>query len=276
MQPNFDFQSLDIVGCGSTIGNLIRCAGGQPKPFRFDANVVGDTVLFVRRENSPTEIIAGLTGWGQTFPQAYTTYDTEVRNSCSHQRVIQYDFGGVEILIRTETDGYIRPASPSNTLSATGSTTLEETLDGITISTQVPAQGGTLEIRMAGNVISQDQIFDIKTRATYNSYSMEEILPRLWANQTHNFVIAYHDKGLFDHPEVTSITKDVLRWESANSSMLARFHALVKRIMDVVKDSDHSHFEVSWDGTGPLCITEQVGEGRNALPPDLSRLWDNQ
>ncbi|PVH78160.1 hypothetical protein DL98DRAFT_561327 [Cadophora sp. DSE1049] len=280
MEPKFDFESLDIVGCGSTIGNLMRCAGGQPKPFRFDANVVGDTVLFVRRENSPTEIIADLQGWGHTFPEAYTTWDAEVRNSCSHQRIIQYGFGGLEILIRTETDGYVRPRSTtpklaSNTVGANADLILEDTLDGIAVGTQVPSQSGTLEIRMAGNVIPQDQIFDIKTRASYKSYNMEEILPRLWANQTPNFVIAYHNLGLFDQPTVTPIAQDVLQWETTNSSLLARFHALIKRIVDVVRDSDHKHFEVSWDGHGSLCITEQIGEGRTALPSDLLSLWDN-
>ncbi|KAH7412822.1 hypothetical protein BKA64DRAFT_338666 [Cadophora sp. MPI-SDFR-AT-0126] len=281
MKPKFDFKSLDIVGCGSTIGNLMRCAGGQPKPFRFDANVVGDTVLFVRRENSPTEIIPDLHGWGHTFPEAYTTWDADVRNSCSHQRIIQYDFGGLEILIRTETDGYVRPklATPklaSNTMGASEDTTLEDTLDGLAVGTQVPSQSGTLKIRMAGNVISQDRIFDIKTRAKYKSYNMDEILPRLWANQTPNFVIAYHNMGLFDRPAVTPITRNIREWETTNSSLLARFHALVRRIMDMVRDSDHNQFEISWDGHGPLCITEQIGEGRTALPSDLLSLWDKE
>ncbi|OBT60337.1 hypothetical protein VE03_10357 [Pseudogymnoascus sp. 23342-1-I1] len=108
MQPDHDIQAVDIVGCGSTIGNLLRFARSESRPFRFDVDVIGDTVLFIRRENSPTELISDLRGYGHTFPEAYTTWDSEVRGSCSHQRIIQYEFGGLTFLIRTETDGYVR------------------------------------------------------------------------------------------------------------------------------------------------------------------------
>jgi hypothetical protein len=101
MEPEFDLHTIDIVGCGSTIGNLMRFSGSLSKPFRFDVDMVGDTVLFVRRESSPTEIIQDLQGYGHTFPEAYTTWDSAVRNSCSHQRVVQYEFGGLKFLVRS-------------------------------------------------------------------------------------------------------------------------------------------------------------------------------
>ncbi|KAG4441428.1 hypothetical protein IFR05_003115 [Cadophora sp. M221] len=275
---NFELGSLDIVACGSTIGNLLRCAGAQPKAFRFDINVVGDTVFFIRRENSPTEIIADLNGYGHTFPEAYTSWDTEVRNSCSHQRIIQYEFGGLQVLIRTETDGYLKPATPnlpSGIEAANEDHSLEDTLDRIAVGTQEPSHVGELKIKMAGSLVPQRRIFDIKTRASYRPYNMDEILPRLWVNQTPNFLIAYHRSGLFDKPAVAPVTQDVLKWQNANSSLLARFHAHIRRIVDAVRDSDHRHFEVSWDGQGSLCITKQIGEGRIALPSDLLSLWDS-
>jgi hypothetical protein len=111
MQADFQFQAVDIFGCGSTIENLLRFAGSQAKPFRFDADVIGGTVFFTRKEGSPTELISDLRGYGHTFPEAYTTWDTESRNSCSHQRIIQYDFDDLRILVRTETDGYVKQAA---------------------------------------------------------------------------------------------------------------------------------------------------------------------
>lgn len=92
MQPRYDLQAVDIVGCGSTIGNLLRFAGSESKTFRFDVDFIGNTVLFVRKESSPTELITDLRGYGHTFTEAYTTWDSEVRSSCSHQRIIHYEF----------------------------------------------------------------------------------------------------------------------------------------------------------------------------------------
>ncbi|KAI9802438.1 MAG: hypothetical protein M1825_002822 [Sarcosagium campestre] len=272
MLPLYDLQEVDIVGCGSTIGNLLRFAGSESKTFRFDVDVVGDTVLFVRKESSPTELITGLQGYGHTFPEAYTTWDSEVRSSCSHQRIIQYEFGGLKFLVRTETDGYVKEGiakSPSSIATSTSQLSLDDALGMMAMSRTEVAQDQPLQLKTQGKIVRQDQIFDIKTRASYKPFDMNEILPRLWLNQTSKFLIAYHQFGVFDRPEVKDVRQEVSRWENSNSALLARFHALVKRIVDVVRDCDQQQCEISWDGQGPLCVTKQIGQGKRALPPNL-------
>lgn len=268
MQPQFDLQSVDIVGCGSTIGNLLRFAGSQSKPFRFDIDVVEDTVLFVRKESSPTELITDLRGYGHTFPESYTTWDPEVRNSCSHQRVVRYEFGGLKFLVRSETDGYVRGPGQDkpNVGRSTEPLSLDDALGIASLSPSVVDAGHELEVRLQGVKIPQNMIFDLKTRASNRTFDMEDILPRLWVNQTSKFLIAYHKFGVFNQPRVANVRQQVLNWESGNSALLARFHAVVKRIVDVIRDSEDQQCEVSWDGQGSLYITKQIGEGRRALP----------
>jgi hypothetical protein len=128
LQPDFDFQSVDVVGCGSTIGNLLRFAGSTAKPFRFDVDVIGDTVFFVRRENSPTELIKDVRGYGHTFPENYTSWEPETRGSVSHQRIIQYEFGGLRFLVRSETDGYVRDPNSTALKGSGDQASLEESL----------------------------------------------------------------------------------------------------------------------------------------------------
>jgi hypothetical protein len=278
MQPHYSLQAVDIVGCGSTIGNLLRFAGSvESKTFRFDVDVIGDTVLFVRKESSPTELITDLRGYGHTFPEAYTTWDSKVRSSCSHQRIIEYEFGGLKFLVRTETDGYVKEANtkaPSSVANSTSQLSLDDALGEMAVSRTGVSQGQQLQLKTQGMRVRQDRIFDIKTRAAYKPFDMNEILPRLWVNQTSKFLIAYHQFGLFDEPKVKDVRQEVIRWENDNSALLARFHALVKRIVDVVRDSDQQQCEVSWDGQGPLCVTKQIGEGRRALPSDLVHLLE--
>lgn len=86
--PDFDTKGIDIVGCGSTLGNLLRFARNIDKKFRMIVECVGSTVFFIRRENSPTQTIPDVRGYGHTFPEAYTTWDAAVRGSETHQRVI--------------------------------------------------------------------------------------------------------------------------------------------------------------------------------------------
>lgn len=148
-------------------------------------DVIGLTVLFVRKEKSPTELIPDLQGYGHTFPEAYTTWDPEVRDSCSHQRVIQYDFGGLRFLVRTETDGYVKNGDAKElpgVTNATTSSSLEGAHGKMTVSSTNVSQDQELVIRMQGKRVRQDQIFDIKTRASFKTYYMNDILPRLWLN----------------------------------------------------------------------------------------------
>lgn len=276
LRPNFDLHSVDLVGCGSTIGNLLRFAGSQTKRFRFDVDVVGDTIFFVRRENSPTELIKDVRGYGHTFPEGYTTWDSDARRSVSHQRIIRYEFGGLRFLVRTETDGYVRDPRDHQIIKLLASQApLEDAIRRVSMSSSSPSASLQLQLKMQGRKVPQEQIFDIKTRAQQNIFDMEEILPRLWLNQTSKFLLAYHRYGLFDQPKVKDVRQLVLNWQKDNPGLLGRFHAVLRRIVDVVRDSDEQQLDVSWDGQGPLLISKQVGKGRRALPSDLRGLWDD-
>jgi hypothetical protein len=276
MEPEFDLHTIDVVGCGSTIGNLLRFSGSLSKPFRFDVDVVGDTVLFVRRESSPTEIIQDLQGYGHTFPEAYTTWDSAVRNSCSHQRVVQYEFGGLKFLVRSEVDGYLKEARLDKSLAVqVEPRNLEDALGNTSLGLSNAASGKRLQVRLHGTKVAQSQIFDVKTRRSSKVFDMEDILPRLWVNQTSKFLIAYHKFGVFENPQVEDVRGKVLAWENNNSDLLARYHALVKRIVDVARDSEDKQCEVSWDGEGPLLITKQIGTERRALPSAVVEFFDS-
>ncbi|EGY16034.1 uncharacterized protein VDAG_07198 [Verticillium dahliae VdLs.17] len=101
-RPSFAAVSstpIDIVACGSTLGNLLRFTSGDEKPFRMLVNVVGSTVHLIRREKSPNETIDDVRGYGHTFPDAYTTSDREARGSASHQRILSYCFGGLRSVL---------------------------------------------------------------------------------------------------------------------------------------------------------------------------------
>jgi hypothetical protein len=74
-------------------GNLLRYASSIKQSFRFDIDIIDNTVFFIRKENSPTELIPHIWGYNWAFSQAYTTWDTEIKGSVSHQRLIKYDFG---------------------------------------------------------------------------------------------------------------------------------------------------------------------------------------
>lgn len=72
-QPNFPTRSIDVFACRSTLGNLLRFVRKVEKPFRMLIQVVRHLIFFIRKGNSPTELIASARGFGHTFPDVYTT-----------------------------------------------------------------------------------------------------------------------------------------------------------------------------------------------------------
>ena len=44
-EPDYPTSELDIFACGSTLGNLSRFVRGNDKPFRFNVEVIGETVF---------------------------------------------------------------------------------------------------------------------------------------------------------------------------------------------------------------------------------------
>jgi hypothetical protein len=95
-----DLGVIDIMACARTLGNLLRSSRSIPSVFRFDAEMIGDTVFLIRKENSPTEFIKDVKGYGHTFLASYTKWDDGLEKSASHQRIITYDFGGLQCLVR--------------------------------------------------------------------------------------------------------------------------------------------------------------------------------
>jgi hypothetical protein len=147
----------------------------------------------------------------------------------------------VKFLVRTEIDGYVKEANanaPSSIADSTSQFSLDDALGRMAVSSAEVFQDQKLQWKAQGMRVRQNQIFDIKTRAGYKPFDRNEIFPRLWVNQTSKFLIAYHQFGLFDKPKVKDVRQEVIQWENGNSALLARFHALVKRIVDVVRDTD--------------------------------------
>jgi hypothetical protein len=120
-----------------------------------------------------------------TFLERFTMWDAEVRRSCSHQRIVQYDFGSLQFLLRTEADAYVRDAAtPSISGSSSNKgpqfqTPLPDVFNMIPIDNIHPSFDGELPINLQGRKISQESIFDIKTRSDFNVFDTNEILYKL-------------------------------------------------------------------------------------------------
>lgn len=286
-----DAGGSDVVACGSTLGNLLRFIRGEDKQFRFLVELVEGAVFFIRRENTPSELIPDVKGYGHSFPEAYTTWGVDVKGSVSHQRVLSYQFGGLSFLVRFEGDGYIvgeggdeknNSIEPSQ---ATGGNA-KDAVDGLAaafdqsrVTALAPSAGSALTVSSAGKLISQEHIFDLKTRsirrkeaATFEDTFADQ-LPRLWVSQVPKFILAYHDRGTFEDITVKDVREEVKSWERDQAEVLSRLAALIHHIIDLVKSRPDGKLELRHVKVGTLEVREQLTDAGDALSDAVRVLW---
>ncbi|KAJ9242812.1 hypothetical protein DTO169E5_2983 [Paecilomyces variotii] len=289
-KPDFSLQSVDIVACGSTLGNLLRFIRGKDKSFRILVEVVGTTVFFMRRENSPDEVIPDVRGYGHTFPEAYTTWSAKVKGSESHQRVMKYDFAGMSCLVRFEADGYLPPPTQNHSSRTPGEdpTEVEDNLlssvERATIS-NVPSSGGSktepksLNISTGGERISQSAIFDLKTRSIRkkDEDTLDIELPRLWISQIPNFILAHHKAGVFNDIQVVNVWERVTQWEQDQQATLAKFAELLNKIVSFARSSESGRFEIIHeDSAAVLELRAQCADAGRVLPASVAKEWSDE
>lgn len=284
--PNFESNEVDIIGCGSTLGNLLRFSRNVDlsNKYRIIVEVVGSTVFFIRRENSPTQKIPDVRGYGHTFPEAYTTWDSEVRGSESHQRMIKYNFAGLICLVRFEGDGYLADMVPKELTTSAEGGSREHTAEGDliaalennTVSVRSPVTDEKLMVRKKGQVIPQSAVFDLKTRRITRKDAdiLGEQLPRLWISQIPNFVLAFHRFGVFEEIQTLDTRERVRLWEEEQKDNLGRFAALLKMLISFALGRPDGRFELIHEEDGTVLELREVEEDvPRALPERLKYRW---
>lgn len=285
-------SKTDIVTCGSTLGNLLRFVRGQDKTFRMLVEKVENTVFFIRRENSPRELIPNVRGYGHTFPQAYTTWDADVPGSVSHQRIVSYNFAGLDIVARFEADGYLPSKSTSPIAPPKSKSDKETSIDGLANLLLAAQVGGrklppptststsTLQIKQGTSSVDQTAIFDLKTRSIRSKLTKDHLdqeLPRLWVSRIPNFILAFHTRGEFKNEDIQikDVRADVARWETDHATDLAHLAALIHRILDVVSQHPNGKIEVSHQEIGTLHIHEQLPGAGDVLSAGVRARWES-
>ena len=148
-------------------------------------------------------------------------------------------------MLRSEGDGYLKHLVGKDSLAKTADLPSdtddldeEETIFqefGRLKASESTARNGSLDVKLAGHKVPQKALFDIKTRSSKREFDMEEIYPRLWANQTPNFILAYHQSGNFHDIQIRDVTQELKHWELRNSKSLHALHATFEEIIRAFK-----------------------------------------
>ncbi|RAH43077.1 uncharacterized protein BO95DRAFT_502657 [Aspergillus brunneoviolaceus CBS 621.78] len=241
--PAFDIRSIDLVTDQTNIRKLLafvnpKTSRSDHKPFTINVERVRNTqtVILCRSEREAYDTILPYQyiGFAKEFAKAFAT--EQVTGSTGHYRIISYRFGGLKLMVRHETDGYV--GSPlSNGSTGVGDVNVDEVSRPfeylyygrpyLQLSQAASLAGAGLSIKRESQVVPIQSTLEVKTRAVSMPIDVDE---------TPNLVRACHMGGLFEKPTVENMTAEIKKWEEAHQHDLERFVCLLQRIIHMVEE----------------------------------------
>lgn len=216
MQPDFDLVSVDVITDRRSIHLLHAFVSGKAsKNFEIGADMIGDTILFARREEKSRQQLARgkFNGYRRAFEEGYTKLSGSAKGSTSHHRIVKYKFGGLRFLVRSAVDAYMEHLAltdPENPVSskAFNKDDIAKYMKSLSLAGEAPTIEETAETPVSivpgGARIPHAALVEFKTRFKFskNPLNMEqEKLADLWISRTPNFLNAsYQNVGAISSP----------------------------------------------------------------------------
>jgi hypothetical protein len=241
---SFDIGAVDLVTDGNNVRKLLSfinpsLSKNGLEPFTIEIEVISMTAMFCRAEAETVRYVGldEFAGFGHEFEKAYTR--DQVSGSTGHHRIITYSFGGLRLIVRYETDGYVDSLSGPSAVGP-DQDNLSSMMESLSLrpSNCVPcgASGRSkLLLRDEGLTVPADSILEIKTRVAHKPISIQEVLPQLWVSQAPNLVCAYHKNGVFAAPKVERVVTEIKEWGESHREDLRRLSSLLKKLIGIVK-----------------------------------------
>ncbi|KAF2464206.1 uncharacterized protein BDR25DRAFT_156711, partial [Lindgomyces ingoldianus] len=103
--PDFEMGNVDLITDRNNIRKLLRFVDGTSSEFfQIHVEIDGKRALFTRMEHDTTTVIQGFQGYGRNFEKACTKRAT---GTSGYYRITKFRFGGLQCVVRHETDGYV-------------------------------------------------------------------------------------------------------------------------------------------------------------------------
>ena len=280
---------MDVVTDRNNLRKLLRVVRLENfESFRIDVELVGNTLLLTRWEKDTEEHIVEFRGFGHEFEKAFTTQKTigRAQRSSGHHRIIRYQFGGLEMMVRFETDAhYAQLADPSTTsnddidelTSAIKSVRLESNGPGASLTKKASSSSGAtsnLKVVLEGEEVSHESLIEIKTRVKHRRIDMSDVAPQLFFAQVPHLIVAYHVRGVFQTMESKNVTANgtLDEFERKNTDQLKKVVDLLETIRSEVGNVKGRRGVLLCE-RGSFTLYERKSSVR-ALPADLLAKWE--
>ncbi|KZT69561.1 hypothetical protein DAEQUDRAFT_765400 [Daedalea quercina L-15889] len=210
----FNWSMVDFVADRNSLRKLLSWVQdkAKTKPFRIATQLAGSRTVLLNRWEAITREAAG------NWPINFQRESTFLAPGCehipivSHHRIVNYDFGGLNMVVRFSVDACIPPPSTSTQdahqqVDMVDTDDLSSMLSNMGIATSLDqgveidreASTSDLDVIRAGKPVPQSSLIEITTRTERNarSYNWTDTYPQLYFSQTAYRFMAIHDHGNF-------------------------------------------------------------------------------
>ena len=230
------------------------------KPFRIDAQKIGNVVIFSRWEDPEATRPKAPHPFCFSKSHELATVEQQLERAVSCHRLVRYEFGGIAMMVRFELDA-VSEAAPSSHSSKADNGRVDSSAEAMqkntVISTLLPLSKYT-EIK-AGIIIHRtpypspplSTFIEKKTRSAKGELDYVDIYGQLIFSQTPHLYVARHTRGYFSSLEKVSLGQGKLRdIENATQGMMRKVAGMFREIMETVEEFGECSFV--WKGEGSI------------------------
>ncbi|TBU25104.1 glycosyl transferase family, a/b domain-containing protein [Dichomitus squalens] len=181
-----DWPSIDIIADRSSLRKLLRWLGGAK------------TVLMQRWDTHTCQYATPpLAGCRFNFEMTITTPAPGCESSSGHYRIVQYELGGVRMVIRFEVDAQAATAPAHSRDDAEMPDKLSEALAGLSLACRTSANISRTPAPLAPSPEDPDAVVTV-IRGGAQRQNWEETYTQLFLSQTPVHYLAVHQRGVFE------------------------------------------------------------------------------
>ena len=273
--PNFDMSSIDLVTDRNSLRKVLSFASKGPGKWRIDVDMINNTMFFNQWEEFRLMIINGRqdSGYGHAFEDCVTAREPTLEDSMHHERIVRYELGGLECLVRFEADAY---------LNADGNGESRERLaiPSLDLPTPKPSRPvlrppyKLVHVVSRGHYINPDLIAEIKSCSTLK-FNINKTIPQLWLSQTKHLCVGHHKEGLVTEKlEMKDMKEELKKWEASNQEHLKNMIRVIREIREIAKTARKCAIVCTVvDGVKCLSVFDRKGGDMAIRSEVVKRCW---
>lgn len=296
MNPTLNLSDADIVLNRNSLRKLLDFAGGKRQdPFRMRLSMLGRTLFIERNERSAKMMIHGKSGpgYGHSFERMFTTPGEGLEDSSSHHRVLRYQLGSLDCVVRFEVDAHLEDEDglDESETAKEGNELIEgiaQAMEKIAVNpaTTFNAKGKAkatpntkpsraTQVLHTGSHIPPWTLLELKTQSLLKNSSISHATPQLYFGRTPNLLVGVHSAGTIISTRLVNTGMTFATWEDTNQTRLRKMVGLLEKLRGMMKQMQGEREAVLVCETkgGDVRVLERRGGGGGVLPEELVQMF---